>query len=242
MTNLKDIFSSVQSGDIKQTVDLVNRAVKKDYPAAGILREGLVGGMMETERKFYRNEILDSEVLMAEQAMKAGLRLIMPVLEEGQDPSIGTVIIGTMEGDIRGTKKDIISIMMRSLGLKVIDLGISVSNIRFIEAAMEEKAQIIACTTALTTFLPQMKTLVQAAVQANIRGKTKLLFTGGPVTEWFCKSIDADLYAPDLIQAAEIASEYCRKMGSPGNTDNRTPAPSVVQKEAAQMRAQERAQ
>ena len=211
MVNLKDIFNSVESGDIGQTKDLVSGALEDNCPPDRILMEGLVAGMMETEIKFHRNEILDSEVLIAEQALKAGLQILMPHLMTGETPFIGTVITGTLEGDIHDTEKNLISTLMQCMGLKVIDLGTSVSNMRFIEAAMEEKANIIACTTSLTLFLPQMKSLVQAAGQANIRGRTKLLFSGGPVTEYFCKSIDADLYAPDLIRTAEIAAEYCRK-------------------------------
>jgi len=211
MEILNNISDSVQYGKIRQTIDLVDQAIKDNCPPATILREGLAVGMMETERRFHRNEFLYSEVLIAEQAMKAGLKILRPALEAVQEPPIGTVIVGTLEGDIRETGKNLISIIMQNMGLKVIDLGAVVSNMRFIAAAIEEKAHIIVCTTELTTFLPQMKSLVQAAGQANIRSKIKILFTGRPVTEWFCKSIDADLYAPDPVQAAEIAAEYCRK-------------------------------
>ena len=100
------------------------------------------------------------------------------------------------------------------MGLKVIDLGNSISYVHFIEAAIKEKAQIIVCSTGLTTFLPQMKALVQAAAKANIRKQTKILLSGGPVTEWFCKSIEADMYAPNLVQAADMAAEYCMQVRS----------------------------
>ena len=211
MTIMKDISNSVQTGNTRQTVELVNQAISDKHHPFSILREGLVAGMMETEKRFLKNEILDSEVLIAEQAMRAGHDVLLPFLEAVHAPAMGTVIIGTPEGDIRDTEKNIIAIMMRNMGLNVIDLGASVSNIQFIEAAMEEKALLIICTTSLTTFLTRMKSLVQAAGQANIRSKTKILFTGRPVTEWFCKSIEADLYAPDPVLAAEIAVEYCRK-------------------------------
>ncbi|MCL2374873.1 MAG: cobalamin-dependent protein [Treponema sp.] len=144
--------------------------------------------------------------------MKTGLEIVMPVLKKEQGTFLGTVIIGTLGGDIRETEKNIISCLMQSHGLNVIDLGTSVSNLRFIEAAIEEKAEIIACNTSLTIFMPQMKSLVQAAGQADIRGKTKILLSGSPVTEWFCKSIGADIYASDMVQAAEIAAEHCRKL------------------------------
>jgi len=212
MINLHDISISIQEGNTRQTEDLVTHAIKENNAPANILREGLAAGIMAMEKKFHRNEILDSEVLLAERAMKAGLQILMPVIREGQHSFLGTVITGTLEGDIRETEKDITACLMQSMGLRIIDLGTSVSSLQFIEAAMEEKAQIIACSTALTIFLPQMKSLVQAASQAGIRAKTKILLSGGPVTEWFCKSIEADMYAPDPISAAETAAEYCKKL------------------------------
>ena len=213
MTFFQDIFASVQEGNARQTESLIINALKENCQPVDILNKGLVASMLELEKRFHKNEILDSEILIAEWAMKAGLQILMPLLRKGQLSFLGTVITGTLEGDIREIEKDILSYLMQSKGLKVIDLGTSVSNIHFVEAAIEERAEIIACNTALTVFMPQMKYLVQAANQADIRGKTKILLSGGPVTEWFCKSIEADMYAPDPIQAAEIAAEYCKKAG-----------------------------
>ena len=212
MINLQDISASVQEGNAKRIEFLVVRALKDNLPPAEILKNGLAAGMIEMGRKFQKKEVLDSEVIIAEWAMKAGLQILMPVIKHEQKAFLGVVIVGTLEGDIRETEKDLISCLMQSQGLKVIDLGTSVSNIRFIEAAIEEKADIIACNTALTIFLPQMKSLVQAAIQADIRNKTKVLLLGGPVTEWFCKCIEADIYAADPIHAAEIAAAHCKKI------------------------------
>ena len=211
MINLQSISISVQEGDIRKTENLVVQALIEKYPPADILREGLVAGMMQTEKRKHRNEILDSEVLIVELAMKAGLQILMPVSMYTQSSFYGTVITGTLEGDNRETEKGITTVLMQSLGLRVTDLGTSVSSVRFIDTAIEEKAQLIVCATAQTIFLPQMKSLVQAAAHADIRSKTKILFSGKPVTEWFCRSIKVDMYAPDPVRAAEIAAEYCRK-------------------------------
>ena len=218
MINMEKISISVQEGNTLQTVELVTAALQKKHPPAQVLKEGLAAGMIATEKRFSRNEIHDTEVLLAECAMKAGLNILMPVLEEGQTAFSGTVITGTLEGDIREIEKDILSCLLQSHGLNVVDLGVNVTNVQFIEAAIEEKAQVIACTTALTIFLPQMKSLVQAAAQADIRGKTRILLCGRPVTEWFCKSIEADMYASCLVQAAETAAEFCRKTGAASRT------------------------
>jgi len=214
MSRLQDISLSIQEGNVKKAISLVATALKEKRPPADILRDGLAAGMIEMEKKFNKNEILDSEILIAEFAMKAALHVLESVLQKDTSSFLGTVIIGTLEGDIRETGKNIVSCLMQSQRLKVIDLGTSVSNIRFIEAAIEEKAELIACNAALTIFLPQMKAIVQAEAQTDIREKTKVLFSGAPVTEWFCKTIEADLYAPDPVQAAEIAAEHCRKLGA----------------------------
>lgn len=212
MNILQEISGAVQSGSTLRTAELTCAAMKEQIRPAALLRDGLVTGLLEAVKRFHRGEILDTEVLVAERAMKAGLELLIPLLKEEREAPIGTVVTGTLEGDIRDIEKDIISIMMQSIGLKVIDVGTSVPVVHFIEAAAEGKAQIIAVTASLTIFLPQMKSLTQAASQANMRGKTKILLSGGPVTEWFCKSIEADMYAPDPIRAAEIAAEYCRRI------------------------------
>ena len=211
MTILHSISTNVQAGNTRHLKDLIAQALKENCLPADILREGLVAGMMEMQKKFHKYEILESELLIAELTMKSGLQILMPVIKNEQTPCLGIVITGTLEGDIRETEKDIISYLMQSLGLRVIDLGSSVSSVQFIEAAVEEKARLIVCTTDLTLFLPRMKSLVQAASQANIRQKIKILLSGRPVTEWFCKGIEADMYAPDPIRAAEIAAEYCKK-------------------------------
>ena len=211
MTIHHSISICVQAGNAMQTEGLVTQALKENHLPSDILREGLAAGITEMKKKFYRNEILASHVIIAERAMKAGLQILMSQIKKSQSTLLGTVIIGTLEGDIRETEKDIISVMMLSLGLKVIDLGPSISNTRFVEAAIKEKAQLIVCTTSLTIFLPQMESLVLAASQADIRQRTKILLSGGPVTELFCKNIEADLYAPDPLRAAEMAAEYCGK-------------------------------
>ena len=210
--NLSDISLHVQAGNAKTTADLVTQALGRKVSPTEILTDGLAVGFMEVKKRFYRCEILDSEVLVAERAIKAGIEVLNPRLEKKQNPFLGTVITGTMEGDIRDTEKVIISAIMQSLDLKVIDLGISIPNTRFIEAAVEAKANIISCNTSLTIFLPKMKSLIQAAEQAKIRDKTKILLSGGPVTAWFCKYIDADMYAPDIIKASKMAADYCKTL------------------------------
>ena len=212
MEIINSIWEGIQSGDARGMAQLIPQALNENFLPATILQEGLAKGIIEAEKRFQKNEILDSEYLMCEEALRTGMRLLWPWLKVNKAGCIGTVITGTLEGDIREANKDLSSCLMQSLGLRVIDLGSSISGFRFIEAAIEEKAQVIVCITSLTIFLPLMKSLMQAANQMKIRPRTKILLSGGPVTEWFCESINADMYAPDLVRAANMAAEYCKKV------------------------------
>jgi methanogenic corrinoid protein MtbC1 len=209
---IENISAAVQSGNIKLTEDLIAAALKDNVPPAVILKDGLAARVLEMKKKFREKEILDSEIIMAEKALEAGIDILMTDIKHEQESFIGTAVTGTVEGDIRETEKKIISAMARILNVSVIDLGTGVPAAGFINAAVKEKANVIVCTTDLTIFLPRMKELVQAATLAGVRGKIKILLSGAPVTEWFCKSIDADMYAPDPLQAAETAAGYCEKI------------------------------
>jgi methanogenic corrinoid protein MtbC1 len=208
MTNLSEIAENIQAGKAKEVSFLISRAINENYDVESIVREGLITGMAVVDRRFRKKEISIPDLLIAERAMNMGIQIIQSYLSNKTTSPKGTVVIGTLEGDILEREKNLTSIMMQGLGLRVIDLGVSVSTGQLIAAAIEEKAQIIACSAALTTYMPQMKSLVQAAVSAQIRGTVKILISGGPVTVQFCRCIGADMYAPDVISAAEMAAAY----------------------------------
>jgi methanogenic corrinoid protein MtbC1 len=208
MVDLNEIAKDIQAGKAKEASFLINRAITEHYDVDRIVREGLILGMSIVERRFRKNEISIPDLLIAERAMNMGIQIIQSYLSARAANPKGTVVVGTLEGDILEREKNLTSIMMQGLGLKVIDLGVSVSTGQLIAAAIEEKAQIIACSAALTTYMPQMKSLVQAAASAHIRGTVKIMISGGPVTVQFCRCIGADMYAPDVISAAEMAAAY----------------------------------
>jgi methanogenic corrinoid protein MtbC1 len=208
MVDLNVVAENIQEGKAKEASDLIAQAINEKRGIDRILREGVIAGMTAVDRRFRKNEISVPELLVAERAMNMGIQVIKSHLSCKETAPKGTVIIGTLEGDILEREKNLTSIMMQGLGLKVVDLGVSVSTVQLINAAIEEKAQIIACSAALTTYLPQMKSLVQAAASANIRDTVKILISGGPVTVQFCRCIGADMYAPDVVSAAEMAAAY----------------------------------
>ncbi|MDR2536586.1 MAG: cobalamin-dependent protein [Treponema sp.] len=214
MLELQEIAQSLQSGKAQETMDLINQALAENYAVEDILKHGLIAGMTAVEQRYRRNEIFIPEVLITARALNMGIRLLKPILDACEAAQKGTVVIGTVKGDIQEIEKNLIAVMMRGMGLRVIDLGAAVTSERFIAAAERENAQIIACTAALTTTMPHMKTLVQAVITAKLREQVKIMVSGAPVTERYCEVIGADLYAPDAVSAAEMAQAYCNAVES----------------------------
>jgi 5-methyltetrahydrofolate--homocysteine methyltransferase len=211
MVILKEIESSLENCKLSETISLVTMAVEENYSTESIIREGLYTGIMASLKKYHNNEILIPDFLTAERALTQSIKVLHSSIQNENNPQWGKVITGTLQGDIREWEKNIISVLIQCMGINVIDLGVSVSIESFIKAAIEEDVRIIVCSTSLTTHLPQMKYLARALGTAKLRDRVKLLFSGGPVTELFCRNIGADFYAPDPLNAAETAVDYCKR-------------------------------
>ncbi len=210
MSILKEISQYLQQGRAKNVKELVQKALDEGIDARTILNEGLLDGMSIIGEKFKNNEVYVPEVLIAARAMYAGMDVLKPVLSSSGVESIGKVVLGTVKGDLHDIGKNLVKMMMEGRGLEVIDLGIDVPPEKFIEAAKEHNAQIIACSALLTTTMTEMKNVVEAAKEAGIRDKVTIMVGGAPVTENFCKSIGADIYEPDAASAAESAAKICQ--------------------------------
>ena len=210
MALLKEISEKLQAGKAKDVVALVQQAIDEGIPAETILNEGLLSGMNVIGEKFKNNEIYVPEVLVAARAMSKGSALLKPLLQDEGAKASGKVCIGTIEGDLHDIGKNLVTMMMEGKGLEVVDLGTDVSPEKFIETAVNENCNIIACSALLTTTMNNMKELVKKAEEAGIRDKVKIMVGGAPVTEEFCKQIGADAYTPDATSAAEAAVAFCR--------------------------------
>ncbi|HZJ57045.1 MAG TPA: corrinoid protein [Clostridia bacterium] len=210
MALLEEISKYLQQGRAKNVKELVQKAVDEDLEPREILNEGLLDGMGIIGEKFKNNEVYVPEVLIAARAMYAGMEILKPILTETGVESIGKVVIGTVKGDLHDIGKNLVKMMMEGRGLEVIDLGIDVSPERFVEAAKENDAQIIACSALLTTTMTEMKNVVEAAKESGIRDQVTIMVGGAPVTDNFCKSIGADIYTADAASAAEEAARVCK--------------------------------
>jgi methanogenic corrinoid protein MtbC1 len=210
MVDLQEIAKNLQLGKAQETSNLIIQAIAENYAVEDILKQGLIAGMTMVEQQYRKNEIFIPQLLIAVRALNQGIKALNPLLDASETAGKGTVVIGTVKGDAQDIEKNLIAVMMRGIGLRVVDLGIRVTAERFIEAADQEQAQIIACTAALTTSMPHLKILVQTVETSKIRKQVKIMISGAPVTERYREVIGADFYAPDAVNAAEIAETYCR--------------------------------
>lgn len=207
MSILIEISEALQKGRAKQIKTLVPQAIEDGIPAQQILEEGLLAGMSVIGEKFKNNEVFVPEVLLAARAMNAGAELLKPYLSEAGVEAKGKVCLGTVKGDLHDIGKNLVRMMFEGKGLEVIDLGVDVDPETFVQTAIDNNCQIIACSALLTTTMSAMEDVVHKAQEAGIRDKVKIMVGGAPITDTFCKSIGADAYTPDAASAAERAVE-----------------------------------
>lgn len=206
MEILEKISEALQKGKAKDVKIMVQEAVDNGLSAQQILTEGLLSGMNVIGVKFKNNEVYVPDVLIAARAMKAGTEILKPLLVADGVKSAGRVILGTVKGDLHDIGKNLVGMMLEGKGLEVIDIGTDVSAESFINAAIENKAQVICLSALLTTTMSEMKNVIDAAVAAGIRDKVTIMVGGAPVNEAFAKSIGADSYTADAASAAEVAA------------------------------------
>jgi methylmalonyl-CoA mutase cobalamin-binding domain/chain len=205
MTDLMEISAALQKGRAKVVKELVEQAIADGMSAKEILDGGLLHGMNIVGQKFKINELYVPDVLVAARAMNAGSELLKQLLIDDGVEAAGKVVLGTCKGDLHDIGKNLVKMMMEGKGLEVIDLGVDVSADKFVEAAIEQDAQIIACSALLTTTMGEMANVVKYAEEKGVRSKFTIMVGGAPVNESFKNSVGADVYAPDAASAADEA-------------------------------------
>lgn len=208
MANLQDLTEAVIKGDedkIKLTIlELLNAGT----PAKEIMDDGLIAGMNIVGEKMETEEMFIPEVLMSAKAMSAGVEILKPQLTDEENAASGTMILGTVQGDLHDIGKNLVKMLMEGAGFSVIDLGTDVPPAAFVDAIKEHNADIVAMSALLTTTMPKMKETMEAMENAGIRDQVKVLVGGAPVTENYADEIGADGYGYDAGSAVRIAKEY----------------------------------
>ena len=215
MADMQAIADAIIGGKREEVVELVKAALDEGTAPKTILNDGLIAGMNVVGAKFKANEFYVPEVLIAARAMSnhkeaetrpGAMEILKPhLLAAGVEP-IAKVIIGTVKGDLHDIGKNLVCMMLKGSGFDVIDLNIDVSAEKFVETAKESGAKLIGLSALLTTTMPQMKTVVDAAKEAGL-DDVKIMIGGAPVTQAYADEIGANGYAADAASAVDTAKE-----------------------------------
>lgn len=207
MVDLRQIAENITQGKAPQVGQLVQQAVDEGGDVQKILNEGLLAGMSVVGDRFKKNEFYIPEVLIAARAMKEGMQILRPLLAEKNIKGAGTVVLGTVRGDLHDIGKNLVGMMLEGAGFEVVDLGVDVAPEKFIQVAEERNVDIAGLSALLTTTMPAMKDVISSLNKSNLRGKVKVMIGGAPVTQDYADEIEADGYAPDAASAVDKAKE-----------------------------------
>ncbi len=200
---LQQLAQAVIDGNKDQAETLTNQLLDAGLEAKAILDNGLMPGMDVVGQRFRDNLIFVPEVLIAARAMKASLAILEPLLAASNAPQVGTVVIGTVKGDIHDIGKNIVIMMLRGAGFRVVDLGIDTPAEKFLQAARQENADIVGMSALLTTTMGYMKTVIERLRAEGLSVKT--MVGGAPISPAFAEQIGADGYAKNAAEAVEKA-------------------------------------
>ena len=207
-TELDNLYESILDGEMAVVPGNVQAALDAGIAPDVILNEGMIAAMAEVGQLFEEGEFFVPEMLIAARAMQAGLGVLKPHLVASGIEPLGTVVIGTVQGDMHDIGKNLVMMMLEGAGFEVIDLGVDVKPERFIESVRENKPQVVAMSALLTTTMPKMEVTIAAMREAGVLDHVKVMVGGAPVTAEFAEKIGANGYATDASQAATLAKSF----------------------------------
>jgi 5-methyltetrahydrofolate--homocysteine methyltransferase len=211
--NLQKIYDAI----IDMLADIVEPAVEEEVAKGTdvqvILDDGLIRGMTEVGIRFAAGDVFVPEVLMSATEMKKGMEVIRPILAETGAPPRGTVVAGTVKGDVHDIGKNLWSMMMEGAGYKIVNIGVRNTVEDFFAAMEENKADILGMSAMLTTTMPYMKVVIDAMIEQGIRDNHIVLVGGAPLTENFAREIGADAYCEDGVTGVQMANELIDARG-----------------------------
>ncbi len=204
MQILKEISHYLQQGNCEKVSVLARQAVDVErIPPKEILNNGLIAGMNVIGEKYKAHEIFLPDVLLAAKAMHTGIDTLKPLFLKEGIPALGKVVIGTVRGDLHDIGKNLVGIMLRGAGFKVIDLGNDVPPEKFVETAQRENATVIGMSALLTTTMTVMKEVIELVKEQELGNRIKTIIGGAPVSAEFALEIGADAYGYDSAHAVE---------------------------------------
>jgi methylmalonyl-CoA mutase cobalamin-binding domain/chain len=208
---VKQMHDDLYDGFKEESVDGVNILLERGWTPYDVLTKALVEGMRIVGIDFRDGILFVPEVLLAANAMKAGMAILRPLLAETGAPTVGKMIIGTVKGDIHDIGKNLVAMMMEGAGFEVINLGINNPVENYLTAIDEHAPDILGMSALLTTTMPYMKVVIDALVEKGIRNDYVVLVGGAPLNEQFANAIGADAYCRDASLAVETAKAFMAK-------------------------------
>ena len=205
-----DIYNAVMEYDEEEVPELIQKELDAGTDIQVIMKDGMISALDEVGRRFSEGTLFVPEMLMAAEAVQAGLTILRPLLvDEGAKP-VGTIVIGTVKGDLHDIGKNLVAMMLEGAGFRVTDLGTDVNAETFITAAQENEADLVAISGLLTTCMPEIEKAVAALAEANKTRNinVKVLIGGPPINQAFADKVGADGYGVDAHAAVELARSF----------------------------------
>jgi len=204
---VEQMHDDMYDGLADEIAEGTNILLGRGWSATRVLEEALVAGMTIVGIDFRDGILFVPEVLMAANAMKAGMAILKPILSETGAKPVGKMVVGTVKGDIHDIGKNLVGMMMEGAGFEVVDLGINCEADKYIEALEEHDADILGMSALLTTTMPYMKVVIDTLKERGIRDDYIVMVGGAPLNEEFGEAIGADAYCRDAATAVEVAKQ-----------------------------------
>lgn len=201
---LLELYNAILEGQRDAAQESVTAALHEGTPPGEVL-DAMVTAMGEVGRLFEEGEYFVPEMLIAARAMKTGLEILKPELVDADIQPEGTIIAGTVKGDLHDIGKNLVCMMLEGAGFQVVDLGTDVSPDAFVAAVQEHHPDFVAMSALLTTTMPNMQNTIEALKEAGLRDSVKVLIGGAPITDAYAEKIGADGYASDASRAVKLA-------------------------------------
>jgi 5-methyltetrahydrofolate--homocysteine methyltransferase len=209
---IAEISNAVLTGNVYDIDEFLERQLGAGQTPAACL-EAMLAGLEETGKRFESGDYFVPELMMAADTFKSGMAVLTPRLAGKPREYRGTVVLGTVRGDVHDIGKNLVGFMLESSGFQVIDLGTDVEAASFVQAVKTHSAQVLAMSALLTTTMLGMQTVVSALEDAGLRGSVKVIIGGAPLSRKFADDIRADAFGASAPQAVEIIGGWLSKEG-----------------------------
>ena len=207
MEEMNPLSQAIVAGNLEQTQQLVRQALAEGMDTQTLINDYLTTGMAEIGQRFQDRKAFVPNLLMSARAMKGALEILKPYMTEETETRLGTIVIGTVKGDLHDIGKNLVASMFEGCGFKVVNLGIDVSSEKFIQAIREHHADIVCLSALLTTTMNYMRNVVADLEKEGLRDRAKVMVGGAPVNEAFAAQIGADLYTSNANAAVTGAKQ-----------------------------------